>query len=89
MTLTWNIFTKYVLRVILIGVRDPIHTDSLALFAFNIVALRANPIQEKITSKCTYIKYFEFNLTCDVTGDTEINEICFPSIVFPGLSNAA
>ena len=31
-----------VLRVILTGIRDPVHTDSLTSFAFSIVVLRAN-----------------------------------------------
>ena len=33
--------------------------------------------------------HFDFDPTCDVTRDPEINKICFPSTVFPGLSNAA
>ena len=32
---------------------------------------------------------FDFDLTCDVTRAPELNKICFPSTVFPGLSNAA
>ena len=54
------------------GVQDHICTDSLALFALNIVVLRANPISR-------YIKHFDFDLTCDVTGDTEVIKICFLS----------
>ena len=33
-------------------------------------------------------EHFDFDLTCDVTRDPEVNKICFPSTVFPGLSNA-
>ena len=35
------------------------------------------------------VEHFDFDLTCDVTGDLEVIKICFPSTVFPGLSNAA
>ena len=35
------------------------------------------------------VKHFDFDLTCDVTRDPEVNKICFPPTVFPGLSNAA
>ena len=35
------------------------------------------------------VEHFDFDLTCDVTRDPEVNKICFPSTVFPGLSNAA
>ena len=35
------------------------------------------------------VKHFDFDLTCDVTRNPEVNKICFPSTVFPGLSNAA
>ena len=34
------------------------------------------------------VEHFDFDLTCDVTGDPEVIKICFPSTVFPGLSNA-
>ena len=44
MTLMWNMVIKYLLRVTLTGVRN--HTDSLASFAFSIVVLLANPIQQ-------------------------------------------
>ena len=35
------------------------------------------------------VKHFDFYLTCDITRDPEVNKICFPTTVFPGLSNAA
>ena len=35
------------------------------------------------------VEHFDFDLTCDVTRDPEVNKICFLSTVFPGLSNAA
>ena len=34
-------------------------------------------------------EHFDFDLTCDVTRDPDVNKIYFPSTVFPGLSNAA
>ena len=34
-------------------------------------------------------EHFYFDLTCDVTRDPDVNKICFPFTVFPGLSNAA
>ena len=30
------------------------------------------------------VQHFDFDLTCDVTGDSEVIKICFPSIVFQG-----
>ena len=35
------------------------------------------------------VEHFDVDLTCDVTRDPEVNKICFPSTVFPGLSDAA
>ena len=35
-----------------------------------------------------YINNFEFDLTCDVIGDLEVNKIRFRSTVLPGLSKA-
>ena len=35
------------------------------------------------------VEHFYFDLTCDVTRDPEVNKICFPKTVSPGLSNAA
>ena len=35
------------------------------------------------------VEHFDFDLTCDVTRDPEVNKIGIPSTVFPGLSNAA
>ena len=40
-------------------------------------------------SQARNVEHFDFDLTCDVTRDPEVNKICFPSTVFPGLSNAA
>ena len=37
----------------------------------------------------TLFAHFDFDLTCDVTGDPEGITICFPITVFPGLSNTA
>ena len=34
------------------------------------------------------VKQFHFDLTCDVTDDLEVNQICFSSMNFPGLSIA-
>ena len=81
MTFTWNRYSHKVIKIILTGVRDPKHTDSLALFAFNIGVLRANPIQQ-------IYQHFVFGLTCDVTGVTEVIKVCFPSTVFQ-IPNAA
>ena len=36
-----------------------------------------------------YVNNFDFDLTCDVIGDLEVNEIRFRSTVLAGLSNAA
>ena len=33
-------------------------------------------------------KQFHFDLTCDVTDNMEVNQICFSSMNFPGLSIA-
>ena len=33
-------------------------------------------------------KHFDFDLTCDVIGDHEVNDIIFPSTNFRDLSNA-
>ena len=35
------------------------------------------------------VEHFDFDLTCDITGDPEVIKICYPSTVFPGLPNAA
>ena len=35
-----------------------------------------------------YVNNFDFDLTCDVIGDLEVNEIRFHSTVLTGLSNA-
>ena len=70
--------------MILTDVSDTIHADSLALFALKI--------EITITRRCHQarnVKHFDFDLTCDVTGDLEVIKICFPLTVFPGLSNAA
>ena len=69
--------------MLLKNVSDTIHADSLALFALNIEILHADVHQAR------NVKHFDFYLTCDVTGDPEVMKICFPSEVFPGLSNAA
>ena len=34
------------------------------------------------------VKQIHFDLTCDVTDDLEVNQICFSSMNFPGLSIA-
>ena len=34
------------------------------------------------------VKHFEFDLTCDVMSDPEVNNIRFPATQFPDLSNA-
>ena len=69
--------------MILTNVRDTIHADSLALFEVNIDILLAD------VTKPNKVEHFDFDLTCDVTGDPEVIKICFPSTFFPGLSNAA
>ena len=61
--------------MILTNVRDTIHADSLALFELNIEMLFAD------VTKLEKSNIF--------TGDPEVIEICFPTTVFPGLSNAA
>ena len=66
-----------VLRMMLTHVRDPIHRDSLALFTFSVVVLRAIPF-----SRC--IKHFDFDLTCDVTDYTKVIKACFPLTVLQG-----
>ena len=34
------------------------------------------------------VEHFDFDLTCDVTRNPEVNKICFPLTFFPGLSNS-
>ena len=71
-------------EMLLTNASDTIHADSLALFALNI--------EITITRRCHQarnVKHFDFDLTCDVTGDLEVIKICFPLTVSPGLSNAA
>ena len=34
------------------------------------------------------VKQFHFKLTCDIADDLEVNQICFSSMNFPGLSIA-
>ena len=69
--------------MILRNVRDTIHADSLALFELNVAILLADVTKPEKSNILT------FDLTCDVTRDPEVNKICFPLTVFPGLSNAA
>ena len=69
-------------EMILTNVRDTIHADSLALFEVNIDILLADVTKPEK-------EHFYFDLTCDVNGDPEVIKICFPSTVFPELSNAA
>ena len=71
-------------EMILTNVSDNIHADSLALFALNIEILLADVSKPEMSNFD-----FDFYLTCDVTGDTEVIKICFPSTVCPELSNAA
>ena len=69
-------------EMMLTNVSDAIHADSLALFALNIDILLADVTKPEMS-------HFDFDLTCDVTGDPEVIKICYPSTIFPGLSNAA
>ena len=60
-------------EIILTNVRDTIQAHLLALFELNIEILLAD---------VTKPENFDFDLTCDVTGDPEVIKICFPSTVF-------
>ena len=57
--------------MILRYVRDTIHADSLTLFELNIEILPRRCHQGR------KVEHFEFDLTCDVTGDPEVIEIYF------------
>ena len=59
------------------------HADLLALFELNIEILLADVNKPEKSNILT------LTLTCDVTGNPEVIKICFPTTVFPGLSNAA
>ena len=54
--------------MVLTNVRDTTHADSLTLFELNIAILLAD---------VTKPEKFDFDLTCDVTRDPEVNKICF------------
>ena len=69
--------------MILTNVRDTIRADSLAFFELNIEILLTDVTQAR------KVEHFDFDLTRDVTGDPEVIKICFPSTIFPGLSNAS
>ena len=79
---TWDDVGLYYVHkaqeMILTDVSDTIHADSLALFALNIEVLLADVTKPEIS------KHFDFDLTCDVTGDPEVIQICFPITVFQG-----
>ena len=70
-------------EMLLTNVSDTIHADSLALFALNIEILLAAVTKPEMSNILT--------LTWPVASlvTPEVIKICFPSTVFPGLSNAA
>ena len=76
-------------EMMLLNVRDTIHADSLALFELNIESLLADASATSRCHQARKVEHFDFDLTCDVTGDPEVIKICFPSTVFPELLNAA
>ena len=53
--------------MLLKNVSDTIHADSLALFALNIEILHTRRCHQ-----ARNVKHFDFDLTCDVTGDPEV-----------------
>ena len=53
--------------MLLTNVSDSIHADSLALFALNIEITITN-----LCHQAQNVKHFDFDLTCDVTGDPEV-----------------
>ena len=62
--------------MILTDVSDTIHADCWLCFCLTraIIARRCHQARN--------VEHFDFDLTCDVTRDPEVNKICFPSTSF-------
>ena len=78
MTLTCTYYGHKAQEMILTNVSDAIHADSLALFALNIEILLAD------VTKARNVKHFDFDLTCDVTGDPEVIKFVLSEQFFQG-----